>query len=120
MEVCRCRWGGPRCTISGSRINDDPVVAPDAKLGHRSSEIFRAREHMRRGMRAITDSINVEVARAWNMLGEIFVAPAAPTRGHVPAGIHHDEVGFAKVLRQPVGRYQRVHGARIGASRDCC
>ena len=84
-------------------------LAADAEPLHRRAEIGGARQHVRRGIRAVADLVDVEEARAGDVGGEIFVAAAAAARRHVPARIDDDEVGLAEMVGQPFGRDQRFH-----------
>jgi hypothetical protein len=104
----------------GIVVDDKAILAADAEAFHRRGEIGGAREHVRSGVRAIAELVDVEKPGAADVRREIFVAAAASRRGHEPGRVDCDEIGLAEVLRQPVGRDERVHGVRIGAPRDCC
>ena len=57
--------------------------------------------------------VDVEKARAGNVGVQIFLASVPSAGRHEPARIHDRQIGLAKMLREPGGGNQRVHGAAI-------
>ena len=101
-------------------VDDDAVIAADAKALHRLSECVGARQHVRRRVGPVAELIDIDEPRAGDMALQIFVRAAAAGCGHEPARVHDDEVRLAEMLRQPFGRNERIHGPRIGVRARCC
>ena len=104
--------GGAQRTIV---IDDNPVVAADAQLGHRPGEITRRWQHVRGRVISVGDFRNVEETGAGNMGVEELRRRIAPVRGKEGAAIDDCDVGRIEVARQPLGRHQVIHMRLLAA-----
>ncbi len=88
--------GGPQRAVV---IDDDPVVAPNAKLAHRFSEFAGRGKHLRRGVQSIGHLGNIEEPRAGDVsIGEFRYRIAVVGRQE-GAAIDDGEIGRIKIVR---------------------
>jgi len=84
-------------------VDDDALIAADAKPLHCGRKVLRRRQHVRSRILTVRKRIDVEEDGTRDVRSSKLVAAAASRRRHVPAGVDDAEARLAEMFGQPLG-----------------
>jgi hypothetical protein len=87
-------------------VDDEAVAVAQPQSLHPARELVLGRQHVRGGVGAVHDLVEIQEDGTRNMLGFIIRPRVAAGAGQEDGRVDDPEVGRAELARQPFGRYQ--------------